>query len=154
MNQALQDIVIQEVERLELELFELRTGGSRNRPVLDVRVERKDGEAVTVSDCARVSRAVEARLDESSLAGERYILEVSSPGLERPLRNVKDWVRFVGSTASVTSDTLGGSRELVIRGVEGGKDEEIVNFEDAHGAAVSIPLAAVKKARLVFHWKR
>ena len=154
MNQALEDIVRQEVEALGLELFELKAGGSRGRPVLDVRIERKDDEAVTVADCARVSRAVEARLDGQALIGDKYVLEVSSPGVERPLRNAKDWMRFVGRTAAVTSDDLGGSRDLVIRGVEGEAGQEILNLENAKGEPFRIPLAGVKKARLVFHWKR
>jgi ribosome maturation factor RimP len=154
MNQALEDIVRQEVEALGLELFELKVGGARGRPVLDVRIERKDEEPVTVSDCARVSRAVEARLDEQALVGEKYVLEVSSPGVERPLRNARDWMRFTGQTAAVTSDDLGGSRDLVIRGVEGEAGQEILNLENAKGESFRIPLAGVKKARLVFNWKR
>lgn len=154
MNQALEDIVRQEVEELGLELFELKVGGSRGRPVLDVRIERKDQEPVTVSDCARVSRAVEARLDAQAVVGEKYVLEVSSPGVERPLRNARDWMRFTGQTAAVTSDDLGGSRDLVIRGVEGEAGQEILNLESAKGESFRIPLAGVRKARLVFNWKR
>jgi ribosome maturation factor RimP len=154
MNQALEDIVRKEVEELGLELFDLRVGGARSRPVLDVRIERPDREAVTVDDCARVSRAVEARLDERAIVGEKYVLEVSSPGVERPLRNAKDWARFAGETAAVTSDDLGGSRDLVIRGVEGEAGQEILNLENAKGDSFRIPLAGVKKARLVFNWKR
>jgi ribosome maturation factor RimP len=154
MNQALEDIVRKEVEELGLELFDLRVGGARSRPVLDVRIERPDREAITVDDCARVSRAVEARLDERAIVGENYVLEVSSPGVERPLRNAKDWARFAGETAAVTSDDLGGSRDLVIRGVEGEAGQEILNLENAKGDSFRIPLAGVKKARLVFNWKR
>ncbi|MBA3656729.1 MAG: ribosome maturation factor RimP [Gemmatimonadaceae bacterium] len=154
MNQALEDIVRQEVEASGLELFDLKVGGARSRPVLDVRIERPDRKAITVDDCARVSRAVEARLDERALVGEKYILEVSSPGVERPLRHAKDWARFAGEWAAVTSDDLGGSRDLVIRGIEGEAGQEVLNLEDAKGAAFRIQLAGVKKARLVFHWKR
>lgn len=154
MNQALEDIVRQEVEALGLELFDIRVTGARSRPVLDVRIERPDREAITVDECARVSRAIEAKLDERALVGEKYVLEVSSPGVERPLRNAKDWARYTGEWAAVTSDDLGGSRDLVIRGIEGEAGNEVLNLEDAKGAAFRIPLAGVKKARLVFHWKR
>ena len=92
-------------------------------------------------------------------AGTRYVLEVSSPGVERPLRNAGDWRRFVGRDAVVTSDDIGGgpaagSREVRIAGVEGGDGVEMIVVEDAGGNTLRIPLAAVKKARLAFNWKR
>src|SRR5829696_8526330 len=117
MRDAVEDIVISELAPLGLELFELRTGGSKGRPLLDVRVDRMDGETVTLDDCARASRAIEARLDAMQYAGTRYVLEVSSPGLERPLRNASDWRKFVGRDAVVTHDAVAdgppaGSREV------------------------------------------
>jgi ribosome maturation factor RimP len=163
MSNALQDIVKTELIPLGLELFELRTGGTKGRPVLDVRIDRTGGENVTVEDCTRASRAIEARLDAMAYAGTRYVLEVSSPGVERPLRNAGDWRRFVGRDAVVTSDDVGddvgggpaaGSREVKIAGVEGGDGEEVILVEDAGGNTLRIPLAAVKKARLAFNWKR
>ena len=96
MRDALEDIVINELAPLGLELFELRTGGSKGRTLLDVRVDRKDGEKVTLDDCARASRAIEARLDSMQYAGTRYVLEVSSPGLERPLHFALSYDEEVG----------------------------------------------------------
>jgi Uncharacterized protein conserved in bacteria len=158
MSDALQSIVKSELTPLGLELFELRTGGTKGRPVLDVRIDR-GGEKVTVDDCARASRAIEARLDAMAYAGTRYVLEVSSPGVERPLRNAGDWRRFIGRDAVVTNDDVAGgpvagSREVRIAGVEGGDGEEMIVVEDAGGNTLRIPLAAVKKARLAFNWKR
>ncbi|MEP6905327.1 MAG: hypothetical protein ABI875_04540 [Gemmatimonadales bacterium] len=159
MSDALQDIVKTELTTLGLELFELRTLGTKGRPVLDVRIDRADGEKVTVEDCARASRAIEARLDAAAYAGTRYVLEVSSPGVERPLRSAGDWRRFVGRDAVVTSDNVEGgpaaaSREVKIVGVEGDSGAEMIVVEDAGGETLRIPLAAVKKARLAFNWKR
>ena len=56
---------------------------------------------VTVDDCARVSRALEGWLDEHDEIPERYVLEVSSPGIERPLTRPRDWERFVGEPVVV-----------------------------------------------------
>jgi ribosome maturation factor RimP len=159
MNPALEELVMHELKPLGLELFELRSGGTHNRPVLDIRIDRTDGEKITVDDCARASRAIEARLDERNYAGSRYVLEVSSPGVERPLRNAADWRRFVGRDAVVTNETIeggieAGSREIKIAGVEGDAGEEIIVGEDGGGKMLRIPLAAVKKARLAFNWKR
>jgi ribosome maturation factor RimP len=152
VNSALEDIVRREVDALGLDLVEMRVGGSRSRPVLDVRIDRRDGVAVTVDDCAVVSRAVEARLDAERLVGERYVLEVSSPGVERPLRSAADWRRFVGKQAKVLSDTLGGREEVEILGVEGNEGEEAVRVRTSRGDERRIPLADVREARLAFHW--
>jgi ribosome maturation factor RimP len=159
MNGTLEDLVASEIKPLGLELFELRLSGSKGRPVLDVRIEREDGEKVTVDTCAAASRAIEIKLDSQDFGGRRYVLEVSSPGIERPLRNAKDWRRFVGRTAVVTANVPGdpaGRRtdEVEIAGVEGDAGQEIVIVLDERGEERRFPLAAVEKARLAFHWKR
>ena len=159
MNQALEDVVASEIRPLGLQIFELKMGGSKGRPVLDVRVEREDGETVTVDDCAAASRAIESRLDALDFGGKRYVLEVSSPGLERPLRNAGDWRKFVGRSAVVTSNAPGdpaGRRtdEVEIAGVEGDSGNEILIVRNERGVERRFALSAVEKARLAFHWKR
>jgi ribosome maturation factor RimP len=159
MKGTLEDLVGSEIKPLGLELFELRQTGSRGRPVLDVRVEREDGEKVTVDDCAAASRAIEAKLDAEDFGGRRYVLEVSSPGIERPLRKGADWKRFAGEAAIVTTNVPGdpaGRRtdEVEIVGIEGDLGAEIVIVRNERGDERRFPLAAVEKARLAFHWKR
>ena len=151
----MEDVVRTEVDSLGYDLVELRRHGSKGRPVLDVRIDRRDGIAVSVEDCTQVSRALEARLDGSpELAGNRYVLEVSSPGIERPLRTPSDWRRFTGRDASIVADAVGGRARVEIVGVEGGEGEEAVILRDARGEEHRVPLAGVREARLVFHWKR
>lgn len=152
MNEALEKVVASEVDKLGYDLVELRSGGSRARPTFDVRIDRRDGEAVTVDDCATVSRAIEARLDSGHEAGERYRLEVSSPGVERLLRTVADWRRFAGSRASVLSPALNGREEVEIVGIEGTDGAEVAVVRDARGKEQRISLAEVREARLAFHW--
>jgi ribosome maturation factor RimP len=159
MNETLETLVASEIKPLGLELFDLKLGGSGGRPVLDVRVEREDGEKVTVDDCAAASRTIEARLDAEDFGGKRYVLEVSSPGIERPLRNAKDWRRFVGSRAVVTTNVAGdpaGRRtdEVEIVGLEDTAGQEVVVVRTERGDERRFPLAAVEKARLAFHWNR
>ena len=155
MNQAVEGVVRTEVEALGYELFELRQGGSKGRPVLDVRIDRRDGEKVTVEDCAKASRAIEARLDQGDVVGERYVLEVSSPGVERPLRNAAEWRRYVGRRAAVKSEAVpGGRAEVEILGMEGEPGGEIAVLRDEKGVEHRVPLTAVKEARLAFHWQR
>jgi ribosome maturation factor RimP len=154
VHDELERVVLTEVEALGFELVELRRRGSRSRPVLDLRLERKDGTGVTVDDCARASRAIEARLDESRIVGDRYVLEVSSPGIERPLRRPSDWQRFTGKSAVVTAPPLPtGKAEVVILGLEGESGAEVVWVRDAKGVEYRLPLREVSQARLAFHWK-
>jgi ribosome maturation factor RimP len=152
MNDGLEHLVTTTLDEMALDLVEVRRGGSRSRPTIDVRVERRDGMAVTVDDCARASRALEARLDADGSMGERYVLEVSSPGVERPLLKPADWRRFAGQRAKVLSDALGGREEVEIVALDGEPGAEVVVVRDGRGAERRVPLAQVREARLAFHW--
>jgi ribosome maturation factor RimP len=152
VNETLELVVTEELDGLGYDLVELRTAGSRARPTLQLRIDRRDGAAVTVSDCAIVSRAVETRLESEKEVGPEYVLEVSSPGIERPLHRVADWRRFVGQRASVLSPALQGREEVEILGVEGLAGAESVVVRTTHGIEQRIALADVKDARLAFTW--
>ena len=143
-----------ELETLGYDLVELQQRGTKNRPVIEVRLDRRDGEKVTVEDCTRASRALEARLDGGELVSDRYVLEVSSPGVERPLRTAREWRRFVGRHASVNSPALNGRAEYEIVEIEGDDGAEVAVLKDARGNEHRVSLAEVKDARLAFHWKR
>lgn len=151
MNDELEHVVVEGLDEIGYDLVELRKGGSRSRPVLEVRIDRRDGEKVTVDDCARASRALEARLDTSALVAERYVLQVSSPG-ERPLRTPDEWRRFVGRWANVLAPEFGGRFEAVIGDVDELGGEAIVTLRPERGEAKRVPLAAVKEARLAFRF--
>ena len=151
MNDALEHVVTQELDTVGYDLVELRKGGSRSRPVLEVRIDRRDGEKVTVDDCARASRALEARLDSSALVAERYVLQVSSPG-ERPLRTSAEWRRFVGRWANVLAPDFGGRVEGEILSVDDGEAGMAVVLRPERGEAMRIPLAAIREARLAFRF--
>lgn len=155
MGETLETIVVQELDSLGFDLVELRRGGSRNRPVLEVRIDRRDLQQVSIDDCARASRALESRLESASAVGETYVLEVSSPGVDRPLRRVADWVRFVGQRATVTSSLLaGGKQEVEIVAVVGEDGAEVVRVRDSKGRESDVPLVEITQARLAFNWKR
>lgn len=154
MKEGLEALVRSSLAPLGLDIFELRQRGSSARPIVDVRVERADGGEVTVDDCAIASRAIETQLDNDGSLGQRYVLEVSSPGIERPLRGPDDWRRFTGRTAVVTSDALGGTAEVEILGVEDTPAGGSAVVRTARGGDVRVPFDAIRKARLAFHWKR
>ena len=120
------------------------------RGLLRLYIDREGG--VTLDDCQRVSEQIGAFLDvEDPLPGS-YVLEVSSPGVERPLLKPADWQRFAGRKAKVLSDALGGREEVEIVALEGNTGAEIVVVRDGRGAERRVPLAQVREARLAFHW--
>jgi ribosome maturation factor RimP len=132
-------------------------GGSKGRPILDVRIDRRDLAKVTVGDCEKVSRALEARLDAmpDAIAG-RYVLEVSSPGMERPMKTVADWRRFNGRRVNVKSSrfaAIGGYSEVEVVAVQGEAGHEQYVVRDLKGNEHTLAPADVQEARLAFHWK-
>ncbi|MSR19465.1 MAG: ribosome maturation factor RimP [Gemmatimonadetes bacterium] len=149
------------IEGLGYELVEVRWGGSGQRPQLKLRIDRADsgpGSGVTVDECASVSRALGSWLDEYEALSRKYILEVSSPGVERPLVRGRDFDRFRGERVAVVGkDTLVGLStrlEGEILGLEAeGSEEEAVRLRLSSGKEVSIPRSKIRKASLVFEWK-
>ena len=149
MSDELEHVVVEGLDEVGFDLVELRKGGARSRPVLEVRIDRRDGEKVTVDDCARASRALEARLDTGTMVSERYVLQVSSPG-ERPLRTPAEWRRFVGRWANVLAPEAGGRFEAQIVAVDEDGGEAVVTLRPERGEARRIALPAIKEARLAF----
>jgi ribosome maturation factor RimP len=156
---SLERILEDRVDALGYELVELERAGSRSRPVLRVRIDRPDsrpGAGVTLEDCATVSRALEKLLDEDPGIAERYVLEVSSPGIERPLVRPRDYSRFAGEWVAVKSRTDVGQRGRRIQGrligLAGEHDQARVRISLDDGEIVDIPHADVVRAHLVFRW--
>jgi ribosome maturation factor RimP len=148
VNETLEGVVTAELDAVGFDLVELRRGGTKNRPLIEVRIDRRDGETVSVDDCARVSRALEAKLDHSALVAEQYVLQVSSPG-DRPLRSAAEFRRFVGRWVSVLAPEHGGRFEGKLLEIGGADGAESATFE-VDGTQRQVPLAAVKEARLAF----
>ncbi|MCB1875202.1 MAG: ribosome maturation factor RimP [Chromatiales bacterium] len=133
------------VEGLGYELVGVQhiTGG--HRPVLRVYIDNEQG--ITVDDCEKVSRQVSAVLDvEDPIRGE-YTLEVSSPGLDRPLMRPEHFQRFAGERVKLRlSRALDGRRKFT--GLLGGLDGDVVLL-DIDGETFRLPLELVEMARLV-----
>ena len=139
------------LDALGLELADLRIGGTQARPLVQVRIEWPPGEPprrVTVDDCAMASRALETWLDAGGPLGPRYALEVSSPGLDRPLRWHRHWVRFVGREVQATVAGLGRVRARIVAV----PDEATVVLQPAGAAPRPVPLTGIRDARLAVDW--
>lgn len=142
------------VEGLGFELADLRKGGTPRRIRLQVRIDRPDsvpGQGVTVDDCARVSRALEQWLDASVILGSNYILEVSSPGIERPLRWRQHWERFVGREVNVRLPGRGRRRATIV-GVSANDDSVVLRLPGEEGE-VTVPLSEARDATLAVDWE-
>ena len=153
VKDELEGVVEKELDSIGYDLVELRKGGTKSRLLIEVRIDKRDGSAVTVADCAIASRAVEAVLEGGSLVPENYELQVSSPG-ERVLRTVAEWRRFTGQWANILSPDFGGRFEARILALEGEDGDAVVVVEEKQGKKSlekRIPLTAVKEARLAFH---
>ncbi|HUK19956.1 MAG TPA: ribosome maturation factor RimP [Gemmatimonadales bacterium] len=136
-----------------LELADLRIGGTPNRPLVQVRIEWPDSDpprGVSVADCAHASRLLESWLDASGPLGRHYVLEVSSPGLDRPLRWPGQWQRFVGREVKATVSGMGRVRARIVAV----PDAETVVLEPsgAGQAAKTVRFADVRDARLAVDW--
>jgi ribosome maturation factor RimP len=140
------------VAGLGFELVDLRRTGTLQRPILQVRVDRPDsrpGQGVTAEDCAGISRSLERFLESRAMVGPRYVLEVSSPGLERPLRWPEHWRRFVGQRVRVRTPALGGRRVVEILAVP---DDAHVVVRADDGSETTLVLDEVAEANLVVDW--
>ena len=95
-----QDLAASVAARHGATLFGLEVGGEGRRPVVRVSVEREGG--LNVEDCARISEELSRALDLHDPIPHAYMLEVASPGLDRPLRSAEDFVRFAGRKIELT----------------------------------------------------
>ena len=129
------------------EVVRVQLAGGRRSATLQIMCDREDGRPVTLDDCAGISRLASAVLDvEDPIAGE-YTLEVSSPGLDRPLTRPRDFERFAGAEARLElSLPVDGQKRF--RGVLRGLDEDAVILETGDGAR-RLALADIEKARLI-----
>ncbi len=141
---SLQALLQPVVEDLGFEFVGLEFNPSHSHGLLRIYIDRPDG--VVVDDCARVSREVSAVLDVEDPISGHYTLEVSSPGLDRPLFTPEQFARFVGSEVKVSVlPPLDGRRRFlgVIQAVDG---EDIVLEVD--GERLVIPHERIQKARI------
>ena len=134
---------------LGFELVDLRRAGTLQRPILQVRVDRPDsrpGQGITADDCAAISRSLERFLESRAMVGPRYVLEVSSPGFERPLRWPEHWRRFIGRQARVRAEALPGRSRVEIVSVP---DDDHVVLRREDGSEVMLAFDEVREATLV-----
>jgi ribosome maturation factor RimP len=126
----------------------MQTGGLR-RPTLQIMAERRDDAPMTVEDCAEISRAVSALLDVADPIAGAYMLEVSSPGIDRPLVQPEDYDRFAGLEARIDlASPVDGRKRF--RGRVLGRDGDHVRLA-VEGSELRLPLGEIARAKLVLN---
>jgi ribosome maturation factor RimP len=138
IDRRLAAIVTPAIEGLGFELVRIRLMGGKTR-TLQIMADRPEG-GIVVEDCARISTAVSAILDVEDPVEDNYILEVSSPGIDRPLTRLKDFDVWQGYEARIeTAELIDGRRRFkgTLAGTEG--DEVLIEIEEA-GAPLTIGL--------------
>lgn len=142
----IEQIITPSVEAMGYEVVRVQLIGNE-RPVLQIMAERADRAAMTVEDCADISRALSALLDVEDPISGAYTLEISSPGIDRPLTRPQDFSRFAGFEAKVEMRVAVDGRKRW-RGMLRGLDDGCVVLDHEEGTS-RLPLDGVQKARLV-----
>ncbi len=143
----IRELIEEPVQDMGYTLVRIKQFARPRGSTLQVMAERKDGAAMTVEDCEDISRQVSALLDVEDPIKGNYNLEVSSPGIDRPLIRPEDFIKFTGFEVKLeTSHPIEGRKRF--RGVLTGLKDEMVEMT-VDKTDYSIPLDAVDEAKLV-----
>lgn len=145
VNERIREVAARAAAGNGLELVHAQVAGTSKKLVITVFIDKLGG--VTHEDCSKVSRNLEAILEAEDFIPSAYLLEVSSPGLERGLYNRNDFEKFVGSLAKVKVDApINGQKNFRGR-INAVAGDEIV-FDDKTSGTVRFPYSTVAKANL------
>jgi ribosome maturation factor RimP len=146
---AIQKLIEPEVERLGYRLVRVAFVGGRSDPTLQVMAERPDTRQLTLGDCEDISRGLSDVLDAADPIEGGYRLEVSSPGIDRPLTRLADYDDWKGHEARVTlAEPLNGRKQFsgTLAGTgEGG----VVHLAGRDGQDYALPFASIASAKLL-----
>ena len=145
---SLTKLIEPEARALGLALVRVAMFGGKSDPVLQVMAERADTRQLDLSDCEALSRRISDVLDRDDPIEEAYRLEVSSPGIDRPLTRPQDFADWAGFEARVRlAEKIDGRKQL--DGMLHGLDGDAILIEVAKLGRVRVPLAGVASAKLV-----
>ncbi|MDO9432349.1 MAG: ribosome maturation factor RimP [Pseudomonadota bacterium] len=147
-DQRLVELLDPVAEAAGYEIVRLRLMGGENARRLQIMAETPDGDMV-VEDCARLSRAISEIMDAADPIAGEYTLEVSSPGVDRPLTRLKDFVTYEGHEARIELDRVAEGRKRfrgVLAGIEG--DNIGIDLEGEEATAM-VPFSWIVDAKLI-----
>ncbi len=151
-SEKVRDIAERILYSLGMELVDIEYKREGRQMVLRFFIDKTGG--ITLDDCAEVSRELSAVLDVEDIIPGKYVLEVSSPGLNRPLKKESDYLRYIGRLVKIRTFELlpddGGNRRKTFLGELTGFAEGIVTVRLREGQCAEIPIEKVAKANLEF----
>jgi len=142
---AIERLIEPAIEAAGFEIVRVRFMGANAR-TLQIMVERRDRRQVLVDDCAEISRLVSAILDVEDPVPGSYVLEVSSPGIDRPLVRLGDYERFAGFEARIETDAPVAGRRRFRGRLKGVRDGNVL--VECDGDVLSVPFAGIRRAAL------
>lgn len=145
INKKLEKLVAPELDTLGFECIKLEVVGSSNHPVVRLYIDKPGG--VSIDDCSLVSRTVSVLLDEEDPFPGRYLLEVSSPGSNRPLVKEAHYQQFEGEMVKVRTSSQG--RKMTYTGHIRSCINGLLTLDTGDGIAVEIELANILDATLI-----
>ena len=146
---ALEGLLEPLIDDLGYEVVRLRFKSGGGRPQLQVMAEPKDGSAMAVEDCALLSREISALLDVEDPIALAFDLEVSSPGIDRPLTRLKDFARYAGFEAKLETVELIDGQKRYRGDLDGVKGSDIKFISDQ--GPQRLPFDRLAKAKLVLN---
>ncbi len=141
------DAITPTIEHMGYELVRVQVQG-KERPTVQIMADRADGTLFTVSDCEAISHAAGAVLDVDDPIKGEWQLEVSSPGIDRPLTRAKDWNRYAGHVATLELNIPQDGRKR-FRGIALGADADAVRLRLEDGTEARFPRGNMRRAKLV-----
>ncbi len=146
-NSIIEGLIGPSLESMGFRLVRVSFGGG-SRPVLQIMAEPADGSSMTVDHCAEISRTVSAILDVEDPIPVAYLLEVTSPGIDRPLVRREDYRRFAGFEARIELDRPVDGRKRFKGRIQSIDAEDRVTILDEAGP-VAVPFTDIVKAKLI-----
>lgn len=144
VREKVRDTIGPVINDLGLELYDLELKQMKGKALLRVFIDREEG--ITIDDCERVSREIEALLDVEDPIPCAYVLEVSSPGLDRPLKSAGDFKRTIGeSVRVVTQEPIDKQSFFIGKLTRAGEDDIVLLLPESR--EVRIPYAKISRAR-------
>jgi ribosome maturation factor RimP len=145
---GLERLIEPEVKRLGYDLVRVTMIGGTSDPTLQIMAERRETRQLTLSDCERISRHLSEMLDLADPIAGSYRLEVSSPGIDRPLTRLKDYVDWSGHEARITLAEPLDNRKQFSGAIQGHQGND-VQLLDKSGKLHTLPFDAIASAKLL-----
>ena len=152
VTEAIEKSVEKVLRNLGLDLVDIEYKGGGKKKLLRVLADRREknkGQGITLAECAEASRKIGMMLDEESILEDSYLLEVSSPGLDRPLKTVRDFRWARGEDVEVKMHIPIGGKERFVGAIEEA-DEDRVSFRVGE-EVITVALEDIERAKIKYY---